>query len=670
MKRLLILLLFLFLAACTTLADQMQTSLHSHDFNTALAMLEEKGVGISVSPDADEEDLLARKVYENAVYKYYKKRIDDQLDLGNLRRAYDLSVEANSHCPWSEGILKTESGLKSKVAILDSLQKKWELKAQGTKLDPTTAESAFKDLIGSYQILNDTPLLANLLDRSTVTLLHQWAVELKASNQRLTESKINEFATALDDFPNIDENKIALILALNNLATINKINKKRSNKYSKLDDSAQKALNDLAVFFGNGQDFTLLKECYESTKSVFVAWTDSHLAKLLENANVSFSLINSSEIILESVPFIEQKKISYPLAKAHLTRAEAIAGKSKAAAIALLHVQRISELSPTLYAKYGKAIARKAEASIKSSRPVQSAINIGATTSTSLNASDLVEQLFKSGVNIQTKDYFQWAWKTGQATNCSTDVYFSDITKYIPATCELNIINSSFLSHYQDVPNPEKQRLGSKLQNADQDVRNAKWNYDSAVSSHNISPSDYSLSNVNWAYDQYSSALNNYNNILRQYNLEPMTIQEPVYMDYQFEQGTVKSGWAVITKIKSGERLETLCNEEVQTDFVRQGSNINDVNFKYRGDDPINLDSSGKAMRNRLETVIRSTVNNFISTVVPVEIKFSKVGKEEQIILNGIYQPFGPMMENISETWIHTAFQKSHLQAKLENSVR
>lgn len=204
--RVLPLIFLIFLVGCATLPEQVQKNLHKNDFATALQLLEEKGVGEVISPDADENDLKARKIYSDAVEIHYNTKIKNDLSLGNLRAAYDYAIQAQSICSWSNNINSTLEDLNKKIKNLNNLQNKWREFKHIKNITLNDANEISKDLIPVYNYINDSPFLVQLLTKSALKTAEYWAINTEKSQFKSSEALIRNFYTSLAKYPNVKEN--------------------------------------------------------------------------------------------------------------------------------------------------------------------------------------------------------------------------------------------------------------------------------------------------------------------------------------------------------------------------------------------------------------------------------------------------------------------------------
>ncbi|WP_272700904.1 S1C family serine protease [Desulfovibrio sp. Fe33] len=643
-------------ASCATLPEKIQKNIYQNDFSSALILLEEKGVGAVVDPKADEEELAARNIYENGVNNYYRQKIDDELSSGNLRQAYQYSLEAKTFCPWSSWAQNESNDLHEQLQRIKNLEIKWKRILGSNAITLEDAYEIKKDVSAVYNIINDTPFLVSTFNSATKVIVKKLAEGVKSLGEKLTKEDVDVFENSLDDFPNLGHEKGLIVGAFKDYALLPKI-KDIKDEDVLLNGLPKEALNNLVIFFQNSNRYRLMDECYIVVKQLFISWTESYFSAWLVDDNVSYAMIDLAEKINSDLAFLSTEQFKNSISTGHILRANRRSGDGKSAAISLLHLQRAKMLSSKMWERDGRKVLSVAEASLKSTTPVSASISVGGDPNISPILYDLLRNSFAYRVKSNTKSYFKWTWRSPELEKSDVEVYFSDIKAFFPSRSDLSVVNSKYLSHYQDVPNPQKEYLASRLQWAESSVNSAEWNYDSAVSRHNFNPTQLSLNNVNNAYNDYSMAVNTYNSILRQYNRTPSTISEPVFLAYTFEQGSIKSGWSISAKFYSGSYVDNFSKQLVDSDFVRLGSKYNDSNSNYRRDDGIDIDVSNEAMIDKLNKILSAMMISFEDSISKLKLHdFQRVEGEEKELLISLYQPFGPRMPKTASNWIKEAF--------------
>lgn len=655
-----VLTILILLAACATLPEKIQHNIDTRDFNSARILLEEEGVGENITQDADEESLTARYVYEKGVSDHYVKAITTEMHQGNLRRAYYYSVEGLSYCPWSTVLKAKTQELSTKVATLNKIED--ELRSiEKDGLSLAESYDVIKELHPEYSILQDSHYLLKTYDKATEIILNEWADRLQYIDYSGSAHELDDFFAFLSHAPNIKGRGNAIQHAVSNYILLAKSAQKQPGSSLNLNNESYTALNDLISYLKN-EDEKLLRGCQESLEVLFVEWTNLVIVPQLHNKNVSFEFLCLAERLGNNLKKLQTKQYTSALAVAHLNRAAIRASDGKSAVLALLHIQRATYLNPKGVKGKGDKLLQVADASLNSTKPITASIGIGGNPSISPILYELMRNSIATRINFKTKKYFRWEWKNPDVSDCLVKIYLTDVQAYFPSMYDLSTINSKYLSHYQDVPNPLKEQLASRLQWADSAVDTAKWNYDSAVSSHNIYPTQYSLNNVNNAYNRYSMAVDNYNSILNQYKMTPSTISEPVYLPYSYRAGNIKSGWSMAANITAGDASYTFHDEDIDTDFVRIGTKLQDVNPNSRRDDGVNIDTSNERMIQKHDIMVEKLVGRLQAAVCAIEFDtFPRTEKGEKELLAALYQPFGVYNLKNSEEWVLASIENFSL---------
>lgn len=661
----LFLIALLQLCACATLPEKIQKSIHQNDFATALTLLEEKGVGEVLDPDADEEALSARLIYEDGVFNYYKSKADSEIALGNLRQAHQYSLEGKAFCAWSDSILNIVRIYSERVQRLNEIQNKWRHLDTSSKIPLDEAHSISAEIRPEYDVINDSPFLVSLYRKATKRIMLDWSVKLASYGKQLSRSDLSEFSSALEAFPNLSSERTAVVDAFINYTVLPKT--KKDDRINRSGDE----LKGLVKFFRNADDYPLLADCVVVLKDLFADWTLSTFIPSLKKKDVSFQLLDVGEELLASVSFVDTNELKEGVATAHLMRARIKASDGKGAAISLLHIQRYKNLNGGELDKQSRRVLQKSEASLNSSSPITASISIGGDPHISPTLYDMVRNSLASRIGANTQSYFKWLWRNPDTAKSDVEVYLDEVTAYFPSKHDLSVVSSKYLSHYQNVPNPQKDRLASQLNYADSAVDSAKWTYDSAVTSHNFNPTQLSLNYVNSTYSNYAMAVDRYNSILRQYQSTPATVSEAVYLPYSFEQGTIRSGWKISVTIKGGETTERYTRDIVDTDFVKFGTKANDINSSNRRDDGIDIDTSNEKMISKLDLMLDDIVSTFKQVVSQTSVEgFPRAEPEERVLLSAMYQPFGPQIPTGAQKWVREAFATFDLPATNAKPVR
>ena len=149
-----------------------------------------------------------------------------------------------------------------------------------------------------------------------------------------------------------------------------------------------------------------------------------------------------------------------------------------------------------------------------------------------------------------------------RADKADVEVTFDSIASFSPSITDLRVVTSSYLSHYETVPNPAKASLKTQLEIQRISVDSARSSYNFAVSMFNISPTEYTLASMNGARTRFNLEVNYFNSIVDLYNATPATTSRPVYLPYSFREGNIRHGWRLAGTISIGDRSEKFVSEE------------------------------------------------------------------------------------------------------------
>jgi len=365
--------------------------------------------------------------------------------------------------------------------------------------------------------------------------------------------------------------------------------------------------------------------------------------RLLNKHEPSLKVINQGEKFISLAGLRLTTDFKNSLALAHSKRAALYAPRGKAAVLALLHLERAKELS-SFFAPPGviENIENTANAGFSSSSPMQPSITIDISPEIDPEVNQLIQLSLFITLSGRTARHCRWRWVDPVYGDPAVRVTIRSAHLHIASLRDLPLRTSIYLSHYEDVPNPEKSRLKLLLNAAEFDVNMKLSSYNSAVSSYNIYPTQWSLQNVNIAYNNYKMAVNHYNSLVSIYNLTPSTISKPVYLPYSFREGKIKQGWSLKGSVIIGPHLKEISGEAIDEDFVRFGTRYNDINPETRRDDKIDINIGVNRLIEQLIKISDEICDQVGSALfeLPATVSTS-LSSEEKLIISWILHPFG-----------------------------
>jgi hypothetical protein len=230
-----------------------------------------------------------------------------------------------------------------------------------------------------------------------------------------------------------------------------------------------------------------------------------------------------------------------------------------------------------------------------------------------------------------------------------------------PSLKDLQEVRSTYLSHYESVPNPVKSSLKIQLEGARVSADLAESFFNSAVSSHNLYPTQYSLINVNSSRTSYVMAIDRYNDLVQRYNAEPTTVRSAVYTPYSFKEGTVRFGWSCEASSLVGKDTVRFQMNLIKSDLVRIGTRETDRELTRRRDDGLDLNISVEAAVQQLGKVTTGLVDSSAPSLAKLDrlLNTNITSVDEAEVLRWLLHPFG-VQKNLAgdlqlDPWICTA---------------
>jgi len=247
------------------------------------------------------------------------------------------------------------------------------------------------------------------------------------------------------------------------------------------------------------------------------------------------------------------------------------------------------------------------------------------------------------------------------AKDCDVDIALDSVMLFTPSLDDLKPVASTYLSHYEDVPNPAKAALKARLEMQRLSVDLALSNYNYAVSSFNINPTQWTLANVNSARTQYNIEVDTYNLIVQQYNLTSTTISRPVYLAYFFREGTVRHGWRLLGSVKVGASEERFSIDELDVDSVRFGTRVNDRDTSRRRDKPLEITVGAERLIQQLIKAADRVYDKvaLASRGLRIDVRADLSETEQKIVASALY-PFddGASRGSSAATWATDVIQR------------
>lgn len=593
-----------FVAGCSSLDQKIAACVGESRFADARKLLDEEGLGELPTPSASPEGLGARAAFTGAIEVATEREISGLLLRGLAHGAHQLAMDRLQTCPWSAKLVATAEECRTKIAQIVAAEEMWSTQI-GLAEPPIESVRSFLTewtekpswCFDSDKLRALRPVAIEKLEQAAIASVEQSRGRFQPASRmsllrdlqlvKVQQAEQQQLGYVLD---------ILADMPLSNVASTERLSQQ---SLAALDRAKNQALGRQARQSGSAIDKCIGK-CWKEVQQ----WIVTETGRILRLPDVTYDELSVGE--LWAIDPSIAPRLDADLSSAHVSFAGRLASHPLASTVALVHLSRARALGisgPAALPLQIEAVA-KATRSATPRPPVSLRITCEKSVDPQLEmivASALRSVLTSSAESLSELTPF------AAASDQQTVTIHITRANIVFDTSGVSAVASSYLSHYQDVPNPRKEHLRRDCDWAESDVSRAKWSYDSAVSSHNIYPTQWSLNSVNSAYNNYVRAVDDYNFKVGLFNSTPSTTSEPVFMPYSFRQGTVRFGWQVGV-LASLPGMPTLREdrESIASDFVRLGSKISDKSESQRRTDPLNIDLSADAGLNHLYEALRA----------------------------------------------------------------
>jgi S1-C subfamily serine protease len=625
------------LGGCASLTDTVSRLSAKGDFAGALAALEKAGVGTAVTEKASPGDIEARALYQSAVERKTTTSVEAAAVAGRAREAVSAAEDGLRLCPWSNELEALARERQDILGRIDALASQWAF-SSSERREIAHVRSFLERAAPLYQQMTDSPAALAAVTQARSAIVDFWAAHAVSTLRRGNEADLNAFDTDLAALGLSVPSRAALATDFARLHALSwssdTTRHVTQEQIALIREAAPLASDaaDLSADQGSGK-------LRQALGSAFVEWRDSHLSRILADAPPTADLIEVAEECLKEAAD-GGAEFRRALAAAHLRYGDHHAAAGRVAVLALLHGARARDLDPEVIAR-AEFLERAAGASITSAAPWEATIAVDLAPDVSPAIHDLVELVIIGTIRNRTRSGFSWRWVDPIDGAAQVRVRLNEAQVLVGSQADLKLRESRYLSHYEDVPNPEKERLGRAVDLARLNMTTAEISYNSAVSSHNIYPTQWSLTAANAAYTRYSMAVDQYNLFVSAYNLAPATISQPVFLSYAFHEGEVAQGWVLRGSAELGDYETELDVESIERDFVRIGAKFGDVNIATRRDDALELDTS----IDQLLSLLVTGADTLADQLVPLLSKLpttrrANLSEAEQATVAWLLHPF------------------------------
>jgi hypothetical protein len=618
------------LIGCASVDKRVEKLTAEGKFEAALQELDEQGVGKSISqkPEPTPEALRARDIYQKAAETEFAKQVDASLRAGLARRAVEVVATGVRLCPWSEQLVALEQDSRTRIASIEAIQAQLEYSLT-TRGDRALRREALLALRPYDQLLNDSPTTINLRKQAQDTLLADALSVMPttfAPQPADREMLCNDLLLA-----GVDKRAVnAASLTLDSLLRMTEGATLESANVAALQEGMTELLNHAP-----------LRRVADGTMSVFDSWANQRAQKPVPVHEATLGLLTALQGVKDIRATNTQHGVNALVVTILTTRAYSLQIDPKTAPLAWLYLEQARSLSPDS-TRIDVELSR-ALGAIPRAEPFKASIAIDLDSTIDPSTHELLYMSIYDSIVQSSRKGVEWNWVDAVHGKPQIRIEVSEGQLFIPNSSDLIAKVSSYLSHYESVPNPRKEFLERQLSSQKISVSIAESSYESAVSSHNIYPTDWSLIGVNSARTRYVMAVDQYNNLVREYNATPDTVSQPVHVPYTYREGIVRAGLRTTGAIWVGDQKTDVQRAEVVSDNFRIGTKYNDIRESSRRDDPLEIEIDGGSQLRRIMTVARGWVNELDRDIsrLPEQSRI-ELPSDEALLLRWLTGPFGP----------------------------
>jgi S1-C subfamily serine protease len=632
------LLIFLFVG-CTPLSVKVENLISEGNYIEAKQALIDEEAGDLVSKEAaeDEEVLLARKRFKELMGDEGVRLVDENNGQGNPNKALSELNELIRLCSWSDKLHNLKEKQNKLLGTLIDFDKSL-LKAANVRWIVSGDLSLQRDVLKSAKqylpLLNDSPVIVSHITNVEDVILEDWTRVISGSlilEDNIRSQFHNDLKLVGTPYNYLKEIADIQSVTAEFLTSDNPLLKSGSFR------------NGVLTFFIRSEKAgpmplrKLRKSLSLNLRHVYF----SALKKILSDQEVNYSTVIYAEKVSSSISPSHEEIIPM-LALVHLNRAKLLAPTGRASILALIHLERAEQLGLSLSDNRLKQVRDIAIATFSSAGEFELSIQILTNKSDSPMLQEMIStQLYKK-LQRKSLPHIRYNLLSPYDPPGSVVLSFDSINMLIPSKSDLRSVVSTYFSHYEKVPNPTKSYLESRLSSQKLSLSFAESSYDSAISSHNIYPTQSSLSSVNYAKNNYISELNSYNSLVRQYNSTPNLISSPVFMPYSFQEGTVFHGWRLDGNMEVMKKKRNFNVSDVNKDFVRLGSRLDDKETKYRRQDLLDIPVGFDHLFEQLDHSIDEVVDRLSGMLTGLNFE-DRIDLEppEELLLSTLLHPFG-----------------------------
>lgn len=627
-------------AGCTSLPARVQDRLDRGAYEEARVLLDQAGVGEALDERASEKALSAREAFTNHIESMTIANADEHGE-GQVDAYCEIVRQGFALAPWSEPLHARMRSCEERLQVLEDLSVRWP--NSPTAVDD--ARRALADLRSVGPDLRQRPRLTEVLEASEGLVFDHWMRRLEEPQSFVAKDEVSEFwgdIQALGPAALRYDRCVGAAVALS-------LADHESNR-SLTDRNLRAALEQSARCVSLGPPsygWQRAEAIAGASRAWIVRWLSDNLVDMASREEASWGVVAAYEDFLSDHVEVTDPGLRCAVANLHLRLGEDRAGRGAAAVLALLHGTRAEELCGGLPPARIGALRRRAVASLRASDGLGAELAIVAAPDVDPQAYEIVRVALAASLRERSRTGFQWRLLPPGQRSGSANIVLHEVDLVVPDVEALPRVTSSYHSHNEEVPNPQRQLLLSRLQMQERSVESAKSSLESALRIYSMSPSPYLLPTLNAAKNNYSYQVDVYNALVNQYNATPPTVVRPVYLPYSFVEGNIEQGWKLGLSYQIGSASGRSYHESFDRDYVRIGTRYNDRSPDRRQDREPSFEISVERTIGHLVKVVNEAVDEMFGAFVElVELRFAAgLTEDERQVVRWIFHPLGGTKE-------------------------
>jgi hypothetical protein len=618
------------LYGCASLPDAVERLVSEQQFAEARKRLDE-----AARSKKDDDLTVARERFRAGVERKFLGDRDRYLQEGRPRRAVERLDEGLTLCPWCPSLQRAKDESLALIQRIDVLGREAsELSAVPTSDEDTIerARRVLQEARAVRALLADSRHVEQELRKLEARVVTTWA-RILGTATRVTAQEAARLSEDLVLLGIVAADRREIFQLMRDVSTL--AGRGRGSLPSEALDAVRRASRS------SSEGIRPIKTTLVSRLSDGIVAVLRHHASLprIEHSTVEFA---EETVQVLSGTWEQQARII--ASAAHLKRARQLAGTGRSAVLSLVHVERARELGlPSDAQVEATETQRLAGASFAASGRLGVTAQIDTNPEIEPFVQNLVTYSIFDGIRRRSASHLEWKLLGRYERGGQLRISLDEIVLLLPSRGDLSPVRSTYLSHFEDVPNARKSQLRIQLDLERISLDSAESSLRAAITTHNIYPTPYSLTNVNLARTRYYTALNNYNFLVDLYNATPSTVSRPVFLPYVFSEGTVRHGWRLKGTVAIGQAKEVFSIQQVDEDFIRLGSREDDKEVRFRRQDLLDMRIGAERLIEQLVAARETIVEKVAGLWGNLDLEArGELSRSEKALLAAALSPFGP----------------------------